>query len=308
MAPADRTDSFLYASSESFVPYGEPSGMALAGHDEVRMDNVGMLQIMRLGLTRAELARTSRLIRQSDPALCKIDVPLSGRMFVEQGDRQAALDPGTFAFIDLSRPHRIAVRRAGVTTVWFPRALLPLRDKDIDELAGATFDGAQRGSGLVASAVREMTQNLEAYEGPAGARIGASILDLIMATPAARLDRTHAVPSETRRQVLVTRIRAFIEDNLGDPDLAPPVIAARFHISLRHLHHLFEDQDTTVAGYVRDRRLALCRNDLLDPGQAAKPVSAIAARRGFRDAPHFSQVFRAAYGMPPGEYRRSFTS
>ena len=90
------------------------------------MDNVGMLHVMRLDLTQAEPARTPRLIRQSDPALCKIDVQLSGRSYVEQGDRQAALARGTFSFVDLSRPHRIAANRARVATAWFPRALLPL--------------------------------------------------------------------------------------------------------------------------------------------------------------------------------------
>ncbi|MEO3823297.1 helix-turn-helix domain-containing protein [Actinomadura sp. B10D3] len=34
-----------------------------------------------------------------------------------------------------------------------------------------------------------------------------------------------------------------------------------------------------------------------------RPVSAIAARWGFADAAAFSRVFRAAYGLPPGEFR-----
>jgi AraC-like DNA-binding protein len=32
-------------------------------------------------------------------------------------------------------------------------------------------------------------------------------------------------------------------------------------------------------------------------------VGAIAARWGLIDAAHFSRLFRAAYGLPPGEYR-----
>jgi transcriptional regulator GlxA family with amidase domain len=32
-------------------------------------------------------------------------------------------------------------------------------------------------------------------------------------------------------------------------------------------------------------------------------VSAIAARWGLIDAAHFSRLFRAAYGLPPAEYR-----
>jgi AraC-like DNA-binding protein len=34
-------------------------------------------------------------------------------------------------------------------------------------------------------------------------------------------------------------------------------------------------------------------------------VSAIAARRGLPDPAHFSRLFRGAYGLPPGDYRRA---
>ncbi|WP_259376171.1 helix-turn-helix domain-containing protein [Rhodococcus koreensis] len=35
-----------------------------------------------------------------------------------------------------------------------------------------------------------------------------------------------------------------------------------------------------------------------------RPVGEIAARNGMLNAPHFSQNFRAEYGMTPSEYRR----
>ncbi|QSE86817.1 helix-turn-helix domain-containing protein (plasmid) [Rhodococcus koreensis] len=44
--------------------------------------------------------------------------------------------------------------------------------------------------------------------------------------------------------------------------------------------------------------------DLADPLQAMRPVGEIAARNGMLNAPHFSQNFRAEYGMTPSEYRR----
>jgi AraC-like DNA-binding protein len=47
------------------------------------------------------------------------------------------------------------------------------------------------------------------------------------------------------------------------------------------------------------------RRDLLDPALAARPVSAIAARWGLVDPAHFSRAFRAAYGVPRLEYRRT---
>jgi AraC-like DNA-binding protein len=82
---------------------------------------------------------------------------------------------------------------------------------------------------------------------------------------AARLDRTREVPAETRRRALLERIRAFIERSLGDPHLSPASIAAAHFISLRTLHKLFETQQTTVADWIRRRRLERCAQDLLDP-------------------------------------------
>ncbi|SEB37833.1 regulatory helix-turn-helix protein, AraC family [Rhodococcus jostii] len=43
--------------------------------------------------------------------------------------------------------------------------------------------------------------------------------------------------------------------------------------------------------------------DLADPLQAMQPVGEI-ARNGTLNAPHFSQIFRAEYGMTPSEYRQ----
>ena len=53
------------------------------------------------------------------------------------------------------------------------------------------------------------------------------------------------------------------------------------HISVRSLHRLFEDEETTVASYIRDLRLARCRRDLADPALADRPVQADRGALGF---------------------------
>lgn len=80
--------------------------------------------------------------------------------------------------------------------------------------------------------------------------------------------------------------------------------AAVQHVSLRYLQKLFEEEQATVAGWIRQRRLERCRRDLLDPALGERPVSAIANRRGLPSPAHFSRAFRAAYGATPVEYRR----
>jgi AraC-like DNA-binding protein len=303
VAPSDRADALMTEVCESIAPYGDPTEVVVADRDELHAASVGMLRVMRLRWCHGAVSRSPHLIRRSDPELCKIDITVSGTFASEQSGRRVTLQPGTFTFVDLSRPHRVAAREAELTVVMFPRVLLPLRDKDIRDLAGVTFDIKQAGSALVGAVAREMAGNLGAYEGPAGARMAASILDLISATLAARVGQTKALPADSRQRVLVHRIRAFIEANLADPDLTPAVIAARHHISPRLLHKVFQHEGTTVADLIRSRRLSRCRHDLLDPACTMTPVSAIAARWGMRDAAYFSRVFHAKYGMPPGEYR-----
>jgi AraC-like DNA-binding protein len=53
------------------------------------------------------------------------------------------------------------------------------------------------------------------------------------------------------------------------------------------------------------RRLDRCRRDLADPLLADQPVSAIAARWGYRNPAHFTRLFRGYYEVIPSDYRRT---
>jgi AraC-like DNA-binding protein len=74
---------------------------------------------------------------------------------------------------------------------------------------------------------------------------------------------------------------------------------------VRYLYKLFEGRQSGVTAWIRQRRLERSRRDLLDPALADRPVSAIAARWGLTDPAAFSRLFRATYGIPPLEYRRT---
>lgn len=109
----------------------------------------------------------------------------------------------------------------------------------------------------------------------------------------------------TRQRALLLHIQGFVEDRLGDPELSPATIAAAHRISIRYVHKLFEGMETTVCDWIRRRRLERCRQDLLDPLLGTLPVRGIAARWGLTHPAHFNRTFKAAYGMPPGQYRES---
>ncbi len=81
------------------------------------------------------------------------------------------------------------------------------------------------------------------------------------------------------------------------------MIARAHAISVRALHALFEDTGESVAGLVRRERLARCREDLELPSGGS--VTEIAFRWGFRDAAHFSRVFKREFDVTPSEVRHA---
>jgi AraC-like DNA-binding protein len=255
--------------------------------DRLVVGDVGPVQVAELSVSRPGGAvRARRHVRRTDPELHKIDVVARGGAVIEQDGRTARQVAGDLTFVDLSRPARWTNSRgAQVIAVSFPRALLPLRRESLARLTGVRVPGDRGTAALVSTLVRQLPRHLDDSGRAEGARVGGAVLDLLAAALAALLDRDDEVPADSRQRALLLRTRAFIEQHLGDPEL------------------LFEAQETTVAEWIRRRRLERCRHDLLDPGLHAEPVSAIAVRWGLTNAAHFSRAFRAAYGVSPLEYR-----
>jgi AraC-like DNA-binding protein len=275
-----------------------------AGDFQARLvtGRLGHLTVTEATTPAGECVRTPRLIRRSSRDLYQIDVMTSGHVRVEHGGRRARLGPGDLALIDPTHPVRYVSSATTHVCVLFPRAMLPLAPDDVVRLAGRRLAGDRGTGALVSTLARQLPRHLDDWHSSEAVHLGIAVVDLLRVALTARLSPA-ATPAEVRRQELLARVYAFIDDHLADPDLAPARIAAAHHISLRHLHKLFAAEQATVAGWVRRRRLERCRRDLLDPGLRHRPVSAIAARWGLTDPAHFSRAFRAAYGLPPVEYR-----
>ena len=303
--PRARQDHFRQIAADAILPFDV---RIHAHHDwraEVLTGPVGIFHVSRITAPPMTAFRTPRLIRASDPELFKVDVQLRGHTVFAQGGREAALDPGDFTLVDLSRPSQLADRgdEHEVLVVTFPYAALPLRHDELARLTAVPISGSEGLGAPISSLARHLVRHVDEYAPTDGARLAAALMDLLVVALAQQLDCGPSVPADTRRRALLTTVQTFIERRLGDPELSPGMIAAENHVSLRYLHKLFETQQMTVAGWIRQRRLERCRRDLRDPALSHLPVSAIAARSGLIDAAHFSRVFRAAYGISPSEYR-----
>jgi AraC-like DNA-binding protein len=306
--PAARLDYFRHGLA---CAIGAPFDVHAQAAGPVRGASIHAGQVGSVGVARldagtshvVDVRRTPALIRRSDPELFKLDLQVRGRAVLEQGDREAALAPGDFTLVDVSRPYRL--RGGGVQkVVLIPHRVLPLRHHELARVTAVRASGADGLGAPISALVRHLALRFGDEGATVDTRLSAALIDLLIVALGQRLDRVDAVSGSTRRRALLASVQAFIDRRLADPRLSPAQIAAAHHISLRLLQKLFEEQGTSVGRWIRECRLERCRRDLLDPAHGDLPVNAIAFSWGFVDATHFSRVFRAAYGHPPGEYRR----
>jgi AraC family transcriptional regulator, positive regulator of tynA and feaB len=109
--------------------------------------------------------------------------------------------------------------------------------------------------------------------------------------------------SANRMLELSTRIMNYIESHLTESTLGPVEIASALSISVRHVHRVFSNRESTVADWIRTRRLKHCRTDLCDARLQAKSITEIAFYWGFNDSAHFSHAFKKQFRICPRAFR-----
>jgi AraC-like DNA-binding protein len=298
---SERIDYWEHAIAGTLLPMrGRHRG---AGEFRAQMvaGTVGAVRVAQTSTPQGECFRSPKLIRQIDPEVYQIDVVCSGEVVAEQNGRQVRLGAADIAFVDPTRPVRYLSTPSTHVSVLFPRVMLPLPAETVARLAPMHIPGDRGTGALVSTLTRQLPRHLDECLTREAVRLGSAVVDLLGTALAARLDRD--LHDEDKPRALLAHIYAYIDANLGDRDLSPASIAAAHHISRRYLHKLFEPEPTTIAEWIRQRRLDRCRRDLLDPSLGERPVAAIATRWGLPHAAHFSRIFKDAYGCPPGEYR-----
>ncbi|MEV7089382.1 helix-turn-helix domain-containing protein [Streptomyces sp. NPDC093085] len=278
---------------------------------EQRRLELGPVTVWSASFLPSRYRRSPRMVRRADPEMFHLSLLREGRLALDHAGRSDSFAPGDMHMMDSSRPYDLwsadgqegrVVRGLAVD---FPKALLPLPPRRVDELLGRAMPGRE-GAGALLTDFLSSLDRLAGTLRPADApRLGSVVLDLLSVWSAEALEAREALPHESRQRVIAVSVRAFIRQNLHDPELTPSVIAAAHHISVSYLHRIFqrESPGETVAAHIRIQRLRGAYKDLADPALRATPVHAVAARWGFARAAEFTRAFRAAYGLSPREHR-----
>lgn len=279
---------------------------------EFRLMELGPVTVWPTSFLPTRYRRSQRMVRQSDPELYHLSLLLNGELTLDHAGRNGAFGAFDLHLADSSQPYDLRpaddlrpapVRGVGVD---FPKSLLPLPPHRVGELLGRGIPGREGIAALLTDFLLGLERQADTLSPADAPRLGTVVLDLVSAVLGQALDAEAALPPETRQETLARRITAFIRQNLHDPELTPPVIAAAHHISVSYLHRVFQQhtRGETVAAWIRARRLEGAHRDLADRSLRTTPVHVIATRWGYPRASDFTRAFRTAYGAPPTEYRQ----
>jgi AraC-like DNA-binding protein len=305
-----RFEYWKHVLSSTFVPLevSTPAGEA-DFRGRLRGCELGSLRFIEVSAEAHTARRTARLVKVAPAGCYKLGLQLRGSSVLIQDGREATLTPGDFTLYDTDRPYTLAFSDPHrMLVLVFPRDMLGLPSSRLAGLTATRLPGEAGGLatliGPFLAQVTDLLDEVDTRDHRVGVRLAGNVLDLLGTVLTERMDSAPSDPDRAHR-ALMLRITSFIEEHLGQADLAPAQIAAAHHISLRQLHKLFHARGATVAGWIRQRRLEHCGHDLRDPRCSDRPVAAVGARWGYPDPAHFSRLFKGAYGLSPRDYRAS---
>lgn len=269
-------------------------------------ERLGSIGFLRIAAAANTMRRTPSDVAAGDPDCLLFHIVLQGHLQVAWQQRTTALGPGTMTAYDTSRS--TIVRAPGpfeVLAVRLAKASLGMQGAAISRLTGVQI-AADRGlPRLVARFICEAATGLaDGSIARDDTGLEGHVIDLVRRLYVDLGSTSRRLPRPSMAELRL-QAEAEIEARLSDPGLTPEQIARACAISTRYLHRVFESEERSVCEFIRAARLDRCRRDLLDPALADQAIQTIAARWGLPSAPHFSRLFREAYGCSPREFRRT---
>lgn len=264
----------------------------------VSTDQLSSVRVATSASRAQRIVRTRRLIRQDDHDNLMVGVQSSGAGLVRQRGREAQLVEGGFVFWDTRYPYDIVFPGDWRMTVFqFPRGLFGFPEGLIDQLTAVPISG-DRGVGRIVSTFMRSIAD-EAATGELAEN--SLLMDRAVGLLSMAIQQKVNSPTVDTNH-LFGAVVEYISNNLSNPDLSPPMIAAQYGVSVRTLHRVFTGTGEGIAERIRRLRLERIRSELADPRGQSRTIGAVIRKWGILDPPNFSRLFKAAYGITAREW------
>ncbi|MEM1048689.1 MAG: AraC family transcriptional regulator [Pseudomonadota bacterium] len=219
----------------------------------------------------------------------------TGRIRIESGDAQQEFGPGS---VFLMQAHHTlhALDDGTALSLRLPYGRLdydPSRHAPVKGLSGHVWQVR-----VLVSAVKALFETLPGMapaDVPAVAAQLAGMVRAVIATETCDDEGWAALKSGR-----TAAMRRYIVANLSRSDLDASHLQSEFNASRATIYRAF-DEVGGVAHFVREQRLAAIHRDLRSTPPVRGAIRRIAERHGLPDQSSFMRMFRARYGMRPGE-------
>jgi AraC-like DNA-binding protein len=254
--------------------------------------------LMRCQGTAVIMTRGPALIAHGADQLL-ILLQTEGSVDAEYAGRRARREAGDVEIVDYARPHHSVATDYGNLMIVLaresaPAALLALEPHG---LILPRRGGAAR---LIGAAMQEFyTQADHLTVSEAEAAIE-GIVALTTACARARLAGDEADHVKSRKKAALD----YIDAHLGNPQLGPDEIADAAHLSRASLYRRLAAEGGIRAVLLK-RRLDEAVRLMLADEKDEHSLKEIVKCCGFSGTSQFSRAFRARFGVPPRQYRRS---
>jgi AraC-like DNA-binding protein len=267
--------------------------------------NPAALEISTVRAGGQRVRRTSQLIKRAGEEYLLASVQTKGHGRIEQDGRVAALDPGSMALYDSTRPYTLHFDDAfEQVVVQVPLGEI-LAETGLRDASGVTAMklGGDSPAGVVAQFFHGLSRIYETtpQEATALAAHGRGLMACALMLSSGCVPQANAASSLARQQV-----HAFLRARHGDPTLTVDDMAHACLISRRTLYRLFEGTPGGVGSLLRRTRIEHAQALLC--ADTWRPIESIALACGFAGERQFYRVFRQATGFTPGEFRAAGTA
>lgn len=225
----------------------------------------------------------------------------NGKEAITIADSEIILHAGDLVLWDSERPMTFEVpERLEKLTLMFPHSALTSIFPNAQDYVGRVITRRPGLSTLLTGYLETLGEQMWTMSSEDLTAAMKPTMDLL----ATVLTMESRLPQQSLRALSLTRVQQYIVKNLADPELSPTTIAAGNGITVRYLHHLFEDVGSSVSSWVKELRLERCRDDIRCSVTTGRSITDIAFSWGFNDLSHFSRAFKANFQIAPREYRR----
>lgn len=264
--------------------------------------DLGGVSLSRLTSDALLYRRLPKHFREPGPEEFLVTLPTKSEVRFAQGGKEVRANPGAF-FIERSHePYEFShAEPADLWVMKLGKDMLGGRIRAPDRFCSLQFDATNGANGLFVDMVHLIPARYDSMTEEARAIVGRQLVDLL-ALAIQSDERVLTSGASTVRTAHLARIEAFVRRNIDDPDLGPDEVAAGCGISVRYLHELLRDTNTTLGQWIRDTRLMAAMEDLKNPADR-RTIGEIAFARGFADQAQFSRAFRSRFGITPSEAR-----